>query len=54
MAVKWTLSLPEELVKEVLAHIEERFGNGNVRARSLIVREALREYLDSRKKLSKK
>ena len=45
MYVKVTISLPDELEQKAREHIRTRFGNEKARAMSLIVQEALNDYL---------
>lgn len=43
--MKKTISIPEELEQDLRKHIKARFGNEKARALSLIIQEALRDYL---------
>ncbi len=43
--MKVTISVPQELNTEVKKHILARFGTSKARAFSLIIQEALKEYL---------
>lgn len=51
--MKVTISIPGELEVELRQYIEARFGDRNARAFSLIVREALKAFLDKARQQGK-
>jgi len=44
--MKITISIPGELEQKLRAYIKNRFGNEKTRALSLVIREAIKNYLE--------
>jgi len=52
--MKLTIVIPDEMKRRLDSYIAKRFGNQNVRAISLVIREALNDFLSKQKELLEK
>jgi len=52
--MKLTIVIPDEMKRRLDSYIAKRFGNQNVRAVSLVIREALNDFLSKQEELLEK